>query len=149
MPESPSVAAARPRWYFWVIAVVAILWNAIGALDYVMTQTRNETYMAQFTPEQLEYFYGFPSWAIAAWAVAVWGGVLGALLLLFRRKVAVWFFAVSLAAMLVTSVYNFILSDGLDVMGGPLALAMTVAVVVIGVLLLAYSRAMAERGVLR
>ena len=37
----------------------------MGAFDYVMTETRNEAYMAEFTPEQLEFFYGFPAWMIA------------------------------------------------------------------------------------
>lgn len=145
---SESLTNPSPRWYFWVIAIVAVLWNAMGAVDYLMTQTRNETYMSQFSPEQLEYFYAFPGWAISAWAIAVWSGVLGAVLLLARKKIAVWLFAVSLAGMVVTSIYNFVLTDGLDAMGGPVALAMSIAVIVIGVFLLVYSRAMVQRGLL-
>jgi hypothetical protein len=56
----------------------------MGALDYVMTQTRNEACLSQFTPEQLDFFLGIPAWAVATWALAVWGGVLGAILLLAR-----------------------------------------------------------------
>ena len=74
--------------------------------------------MSQFTPEQLEYFYGFPAWLDAFWALAVWGGVLGALLLLTRRRAAVPVLLTSLVAMVVISIHNFVLTDGLDVMGG-------------------------------
>ena len=37
----------------WVVAPLALLWNLMGAMDYVMTQTRDEAYMSGFTAEQL------------------------------------------------------------------------------------------------
>ena len=43
-------------WQLWMIGVFALLWSSMGALDYVMTQTRNESYMSNFTLEQLEFF---------------------------------------------------------------------------------------------
>ena len=111
--SSETSAQETPR-HLWIIGVLALLWNAFGALDYLMTQTRNETYMAQFTPEQVEYFHGFPSWVVAAWALAVWGGVLGCVLLLLRTRWAVPVFAVSLASMVVTTFHNFVLSNGIE-----------------------------------
>jgi ribose/xylose/arabinose/galactoside ABC-type transport system permease subunit len=117
-------------------------------MDYVMTQTRNEAYMAQFTPEQLEYFYGFPAWVVAAWAIAVWGGLLGAILLLLRRRLAVPVFLVSFIAMVITTIYNYLLSDGMRVMGDAATLAFTGAIFFIALLLWLYARAMAQRGVL-
>ena len=62
-------------WHLWAVGVVGLLWSAMGAMDYVMTQTHNEAYMSAFTPEQLAFFYGIPIWAVATWAIAVWGGV--------------------------------------------------------------------------
>ena len=67
MSETNETEVERTPWHLWVIGVVALLWNAMGALDYVMTQTRNEEYMSNFTPEQLSFFYGFPAWVDAAW----------------------------------------------------------------------------------
>jgi hypothetical protein len=139
--------AGRP-WHLWLVGILGLLWNLMGAYDYLMTQTQNEAYMSQFTPEQLEYFYGFPSWAVAFWAVAVWGGVLGTILLLLKKRLAVPVFMVSFLSMVVTSVYNFILSDGLEMMGGvgPLLFSALVFLVALGLWI--YSRAMAKRGVL-
>ena len=77
---------SRTAWYFWLIGIVALLWNAMGAMDYLMTQTRNDAYMSAFTPEQLAFFYGFPSWVIASWAIGVWGGVLGLLLYAYALR---------------------------------------------------------------
>ena len=59
MSETREVGVESTPWYLWVIGVVALVWSAMGALDYVMTQTRNETYMSEFTPEQLSFFTAF------------------------------------------------------------------------------------------
>jgi hypothetical protein len=85
MSETSEVEVKSTPWHLWLLGGVALLWNAMGALDYVMTQSRNEAYMSEFTPEHLTFFYAIPSWAIATWAIAVWGGVPGALLLFTLR----------------------------------------------------------------
>jgi hypothetical protein len=103
--------------------------------------------MSQFTPEQLEYFYGFPTWVVAFWALAVWGGLLGTILLLLRKRLAAPVLLVSFVSMVVTSVYNFVLSDGMEVMGTTgAAFTAVIFVVALGVWL--YARMMAARGVL-
>ena len=143
-----SAPLKAPR-HLWIVGVLALLWNCGGAFDYLMTQTRNASYMSAFTPEQLAYFQAFPKWAVATWAVSVWGGVAGALLLLLRRRLAVPVFAVSLASMLPTFFYNYVLTDGLAVMGGAAGLAFTAVIVAAGVALLFYARALAGRNLLR
>jgi hypothetical protein len=121
----------------------------MGALDYTMTETRNASYMKDFTPEQLAYFYGFPKWVIATWALSVWGGVAGSVALLLRRRWAVFVFAVSLAMMVLTFIHNYVLTDGFTVMGGVSALVFTLTIVAVGVVLVVYSRWLVCRGVLR
>jgi hypothetical protein len=104
--------------------------------------------MSQFTPEQLDYFYSIPAWAVAAWAIAVWGSVLGALAMLLRMRWAFHLFVISFAAMLASSVQSFLLSNGLEMMGTGGAIFSAV-IVVVGVFLIVYNRAMLRRGVLR
>ena len=147
MSETPDEMTTTPR-HLWVVGGIALLWNAVGAMDYVMTQTKNEAYMSSFTPEQLEFFYGFPTWVVAAWAIAVWGSVLGSVLLLLRRRFAVHAFLTSLVAMVITTIHNYILSDGFEVVGDAFALAFTAVIFVIAVALFLYARAMHQRAVL-
>lgn len=146
---SLSAGPVRTPWHVWVVGVVALLWNAIGAFDYVMTQTRNPQYMAAFTQQQLDYFYGFPAWVVAAWAIAVWGGVLGAVLLLLRRRLAVPVFLASLVAMVITTVHNFLLSNGLEVFSDTFSRVFTALIFVVAVALYLYARSLAAKGVLR
>ncbi len=149
MSPSETTAAVRVPKHLWIVGVISLLWNAIGAFDYLMTKTRNEVYLSRFTPEQLDYFFSFPAWAVATWALAVWGAVLGSVLLLLRRRPAVPVFAVSFVAMILTTIYNYVLSPGLKIMGGtgPLVFSFVIFLIALGLLL--YARAMARRGVLR
>jgi hypothetical protein len=146
--NTPAAAPKAP-WHLWVVGVLALLWNSGGAFDYLMTQTRNPGYMGSFTPEQLAYFYGFPRWVVATWALSVWGGVAGAVLVLLRQRLAVWVFAVSLAAMVPTFFHNYVLTDGFAIMGGVGALIFTAVIVAVGAALLLYARGLASRGLLR
>jgi hypothetical protein len=136
-----------PR-HLWIVGAVTLLWNAVGAFDYSATQFRLESYMSQFSPEQLAYFYGFPAWAVAAWAIAVWSSLLGSLCLLLRKSWAVQLFGIALAGMGVTAFYNFVLTDGMAMMGAGGAV-FTAVIWLIAISLYFYARAMAKRGVLR
>ena len=147
MSDTQETQAQGTPWHLWVVGVLALLWDGMGAFDYFATQTRNDAYMGQFTPEQLEFFYGFPAWVVAAWAIAVWGGLLGAVLLLLRKRLAAPVFLVSLIAMAITALQNYVLSSAMEV-NGTFGLVFTAVIFVIAVLQLVYARAMSRRGVL-
>jgi hypothetical protein len=124
------------------------LWSAIGAFDYVMTQTKNARYMSAFTPEQLAFSYGLPAWVVSAWAIGVWGGVLGALLLLVRRRLAMWVFLASLIGVVVTTFRDYVFANGMAVMGDAFSLGFTAVIFLVALGLFVYARAMRKRGVL-
>jgi ABC-type xylose transport system permease subunit len=88
-------------------------------------------------------------WVIAAWAIAVWGGVLGSVLLLLRRRLAVPVFLVSLAGLVVTTFHNYVLSNGLEIFPDTFSRVFTAVIFAIAVALFFYARSMRERGVLR
>jgi len=133
--------------HLWIIGIVSLLWNAIGVFDYMATKLKLDFYMSQFTPEQLDYFYGFPAWAVVGWALGVWGALIGSLGLVLRKTWAVWMFGVSILGLVITSIYNFVLTDGAAIMGEGGAW-FSVVIWVIGIFLFFYARAMAKRGVL-
>lgn len=142
----PSHAVKAP-WHLWMIGTFGLLWSAVGAFDYLMTETRNAAYLAKFTTQQMEFFYGIPAWAIATWAIAVWGGVVGCLLLLLRKQAAVWVLAASVAGMVITAFQNFALANGMEVMGASGAI-FSVFIFLFSLGLYLYARAMKATGVL-
>jgi hypothetical protein len=144
-----DIGAPRTPWHLWVVGVVAALWNGFGCTDYVMTQTRRDEWFAQMgmTDAQTAYFEAMPAWTHAAWAIGVWGGLLGAILLLLRKKLALPVFVLSFLGWAAGAVYAFALSDGLEVMG-----SMWPMQIVIGAACLFfiwYAWTMSSKGVLR
>lgn len=146
MSESPAGRARTPV-HLWIVGVLALLWNALGAFDYLATEMRLDFYMSQFSEEQLTYFYGFPAWVIAGWAIAVWGSLVASIGLLMRRRWSVWLFGLALVGMVVTTIYNFVLTNGAEVMGSGAAI-FSVVIWVIAIALFLYARRQAGRGVL-
>lgn len=149
MTDSQTSNVVKAPWHLWVVGIVGLLWNAMGAMDYVMSKLRVESYMAQFTPEQLEFFYGFPIWVNASWAIAVWFSVIGCILLLLRKSVAVAVLLTSFIAMAITAFHNYVLSNGMEVVGDTFSLVFTAIIFFVGLALYFYAKAMRAKGVLK
>jgi len=133
--------------HLWIVGILSLLWNAMGAFDYLASHLKLDFYMSQFTQAQLDYFYGFPAWATSGWALGVWGALLGSLGLLLRKAWSVWAFAVSLLGLAISSLYNLVLSDGMEIMGSGGAI-FTAVIWIVAILLLVYSRRQIRSGVL-
>ena len=136
-------------WHLWVVGLVAAVWNGFGCFDYTMTQTNRDQWFAQMgmTPEQLAYFEAMPSWTHAAWAVGVWGGLLGAILLLLRRRWALHAFILSFLGWLAGAIYAFAMSNGMEVMGDMWWMQLIIGAAC--VFFVWYARTMSKKGVLR
>jgi hypothetical protein len=88
------------KWY-WIAAVVSALFKALGCSMYLMTVTADP---ATLPLDQRNLIEAEPTWMVAAFAVGVWVGLLGAIALLARKKIAVPLLLVSLIA----TVINFL-----------------------------------------
>lgn len=140
-------ARSKTPVHLWIVGVLALLWNAMGAFDYLATQLQLESYMSQFTEAQLEYFYSFPKLMTACWAFAIWGAVAGTIGLLMRKKWAAWAFVVSCTGMVFTTIYNFGMTNGAEIMGTE-GVIFSVVIWVVALFLLYYTWAQAKKGVL-
>lgn len=138
----------KTPWHLWAVGLVSLLWNAMGGVDYTMTHLRDPGWMAQFTPEQIAYFDGFPIWATGFWAIGVWGAIAGSILLLFRRRWAVAAFGLSLLGLIGGHVYRFgsKIPDGWNT--GPNA-AFAAILAAVAVFLLWYAVRMQKHGWLK
>ncbi len=102
----------KTPWHLWAVGVGGLLWNGFGAFDYFMTNTKGDAYLAAagMTPEQIAYWHSMPAWMTGVWAIGVWGGVLGAVLVLMRTKLAVPVFIASLVAFSASVVYSVLVN---------------------------------------
>ena len=138
----------KSPWHLWVVGTVATLFNGVGALDYVMTQTNNEEYLkgAGLNQEQIDFFANFPAWADALWAIGVWGGVLGGILLLLRKSRAVQVLLFSFIGGTASMSNMYIFSNGREVVGDHAAFAVVIVVLAYG--FFHYARLMKKKGIL-
>ncbi len=139
----------RPGFSFWLISAVALLWNLLGFMLYLVQVTATpETLASAYTPEQVELLLAVPAWATAMTAVATTAGVLASILLLLRRSLATPVFVLSLLALIGQDLYTFAMTPTLEVFGPQVAVIQAI-VLVAAVVLIWYARRMQNRGILR
>ena len=144
----------KTPWHIWVVGIVTLLWNAGGAYDYLMAELRNPTYLAMIPEEDragyVAYLDAMPIWAVSAWAIGVWGSILGSILILLRSRHAVTALAISLAGLVVTTIYTFFLAPPSPFTTiSPATLAFTAAILVVLLGSLYYVRRQTAAGQLR
>ena len=140
----------KTPWYFWLVVILGLVWFSMGAYDYVMTVTKNETYLSIMTDAQRQWIEGRPMWFSFAWAISIWSAIVGSLLLVFRRRIAGTWFLVSLVGYLIACIYSYILSDpGAIEVSGTLGLVMGIMIGVSLLLFVMFSANMSHRGILR
>ncbi|MEH6537792.1 MAG: hypothetical protein V7719_15430 [Psychroserpens sp.] len=105
----------KPPVWFWVVSVLALLWNLMGVGAYLFGAYATEEIIDELEPQQqFEMMYEYPSWYIALFALAVFGGVLGGIALLLRKKWAYLLFIISFLCATIQQVYYVIKVEGVD-----------------------------------
>lgn len=134
----------KTPWHLWVVGLVSLVWHAGGALDYVMSQTRNAAYLEMIPQDQrdqvLAYLDAAPVWATTAWAFGVWGALLGSALILLRSRHAVTALWLSMAGLVVNTFHTYVTAPvKLEMMTNTSAKLFTLAIFAVLALVLAYA----------
>lgn len=79
--------------WFWLGAIGVLLFMLVGVAGYLVTVM---TPLDQVPADQRPVMEAMPDWQTAVYAIAVWSGLLGAILLLMRRRWSVPVLLVSL-----------------------------------------------------
>lgn len=151
--ETASAPASEHRStpvHLWIVGGLALLWNAFGGYDYLMSRQHNADYVKSVIPDadpavMYAYMDAMPSYASIGWGFGVWAGLAGAILLLMRSRFAVHAFIVSLVGMALSFSYQLFVTAPPGDMNHVLAVAMVVGV---GIVLLWYAIRQREAGVL-
>lgn len=138
----------KTPWHLWLVGALSLLWNAMGVWQWYQELKRTPGYIAEMTLAQVRFIETMPVWVSVAFGLAVWGGVLGALALLLRRRLAFNAYIAALIGFLVNAAYVYVIKDGATVFGMG-AVGINVAIFAICLFEIGYARWMAKRGVLR
>ncbi len=135
----------KAPWDLWFVGVLALLWNGSGAYTIMLAQAGK---LPDINAEEAAYYASQPLWFVVVTDIALLGAIAAALALLLRSRLAVWLFAISLAAILITNTYDLTLATSrMRASGG--ALFVTILIVAIAILELSYARGLRKRAVLR
>ncbi|WP_345167614.1 hypothetical protein [Algibacter aquimarinus] len=115
-----SNSTNKPPIWFWIVSVIALVWNGMGVNAYLQQAYNTESYRAMYTAEQLEIESNLPAFVTAAFAIAVFAGALAAIGLLLRKSWSVKLWVLSLIAVIVQMGYllinGFASSTGMTIM---------------------------------
>jgi hypothetical protein len=134
-----TTTATKPSVTFWIISVLALLWNLMGVAAYIDHVTMTQEALQAKPIEEQQLYTDIPVWATAAFAIAVWGSTLGCILLLLRKKLATPVLSISFAAVLVQMVHSLVISKSIEVYG-PGGMIMPIMIMLVGAFLIWYSR---------
>ena len=144
MDEQVTGAQPVPAW-FWIAAGLALLFEAFGSYMYIAQVSADR---ATLPLDQRAMWDATPMWMVAAYAIAVWVGLVGAGLLLLRRKLAVPVLLVSLLAIFVQFSGLFLVPQLRQTVPDT-ALAAPIAILVICYAIFQLARLAHKRGWLR
>ncbi|GAB5473475.1 MAG: hypothetical protein Mars2KO_15740 [Maribacter sp.] len=135
----------KPTIWFWVLAVLGLLWNLIGVYFYLIEAYMKDEMRAALSDAQRAIFETQPVWLTAAYALAVFGGALGCIGLLVRKKWATPLFLLSLVALIARTCYYFFMTNATEVFDMVQGTILPIAVIIIGALLYIFSKIAADR----
>lgn len=93
MGSNMSTASKASRIAFWTIGIIALLWNAMGCINFM--QQISPAGIATLPPEYQSYIETRPTYAFIAFGVSVIAGLIGAIFMLMRLSQATVLFLAS------------------------------------------------------
>ncbi|MFL0352560.1 hypothetical protein [Xanthomarina sp. GH4-25] len=133
-----NISTNKPPLWFWIVGVVALIWNLMGVMAYIGQAYMTDADLASLPEAEQALYANYPAWATAAFAIAVFGGSIASIALLLRKKLAKTLYVISLLGIVVQMIYNFFISEAMDVYG-PGGMIMPVMIIIIGFYLIGFS----------
>lgn len=133
----------KPTSAFWIISVLALLWNIMGVAAYLGQAYMTDEVLKVLSEGEQAYYNNVPAWVTGAFAIAVFAGVFGCVGLLMRKKWAVILFVISIIAVIAQSTYNLYIQKFMEV---PLQhMIWSLVVILIAIFLVWFSRNVAKK----
>ena len=138
-----------PVW-FWIVATVFLVWNAIGIFFFYTQITMSPAEMVSTMGQaSADSFAMMPHWQWWAYGIAVWGGTFAGIALLLRRAWAQPLFLISLIAVVIQYGYSFGVLRIQNILGWGNAAPLPIFIIVMAALGLWFSGWAKRKGWLR
>ena len=138
----------KPNTVFWIITVIALLWNLMGIFQFLSSTFMLETIVESLPEEQANLYTNMPSWYTIIFGIATTTGLLGSITMLMRKKITVMLFLISLVGVLIIQLYWILGTEAMEVLGLSFTI-MPILVIITSIVLYFYNKGAAQKGWLR
>ncbi len=135
----------KPSKWFWALGVVALIWNLIGVFAFIADMSMSAKDIDALDKANRYLYTHRTNLVKVAYALAVFSGAFGSIALLLRKKVATSLFVLSLIAVGVQVAGTFLVTDIISIVGID-KIVLPITILIIGVLLVYFSRFSTEKG---
>ncbi len=142
---APTFVRTPPPW-FRIVAVLFLLWGAIGVFAFYSQVTMNP---ATLGDDDRRFYASLPRWFNWIYGIATWDGLLGSVALLLGRRWAGGLFAASLLAVAIQFGWVFTASDLIATKGAAATVPFPLLIFAVALWQLAVARHGIARGWLR
>ncbi|WP_396596748.1 hypothetical protein [Dokdonia sp. R86516] len=139
----------KPSTLFWIIAIVLLLWNLMGASAFIVDTFFTDTLAGTYNEEQMNAINATPIWSKVLYGISTIGGLVAAILLITRKTSAIKVYAISLIAIIIHTVYNIGFADAMELFGVGEGLIFPLVIIVLAIFEYWWSRYSASRGWLK
>ncbi|MBR0552181.1 hypothetical protein [Stakelama marina] len=140
-----AVIRRKPPAWFWAVAIILTLWGAMGVYGFYSDMTMSADQVARLSDYDRAFRANTPAWQYWVNGIAVWSGLLGSVLLLFRRRIAHALYVISLIAVVVLFAYVLVATDLIAEKGAAVTI-FPIIIVLIAVLQVWFARMATRRG---
>ncbi|WP_034058925.1 hypothetical protein [Lacinutrix jangbogonensis] len=129
----------KPPVWFWIVAVIGLLWNVMGVNHYLQQAYNTERFRNMYSQEQLDIVASAPSWVTATFAIAVFTGFFGFVFILLRKKLGYALLLISLLGVIIQMSHILI-------SGHASSIGMTIMILVFAVISVLIARLFKTKG---
>jgi len=131
--------------WFWIIGVIALIWNLMGLGSFIMYMNMNDDALALMSEAQRAEYESSPMWLTVVYGIATIMGTLGCIALLMKKKWVVLLFLISFIAVVIQFAFGVISSASVKE-GGATSLILPIVVIAVAGLLWYYAKKCEAKG---
>jgi hypothetical protein len=134
----------RPPAWFWIVVAVLILWGFMGVFAFYTSLS--EIARASMSTYDRRLYESQPGWYSPVYGISIWAGLAGSVLLALKRRLAWWFYLVSLIGVVVMFGWIFATTDLIAAKGIVTATGFPIVIALVCLFQLWIAKHAAQRG---
>jgi len=140
-----TTALTKPSKSFLIIAILALLWNLMGVMNFYLDVTISSEALSALPDGQRELYETTPLWTKILFGIATISGTLACILLLMKKSLAIPVFIISFIAVIIQMTYWLVFTNSMKVYG-PAGAVMPLIVIFISAFLVWYANSSKAKG---